>query len=138
MVARSSVTASPTRSTAPARRSPSTCGSTPCVAARRSPGRCSPRLGRESGVSRAAPGEGTGGRVEVIDRGADDALRARGYGVVGGSYRVGIDFVEPPPEPVWPPGTEVRAYRPGVDDEVFHGVLAEAFEGSPAMEVEAF
>jgi GNAT superfamily N-acetyltransferase len=100
--------------------------------------------GLEPGIERLADAAGRGravvarGRVEVIDGGSESALQSRGYRVVGGSFRVGIDFTEPPPEPGWPPGTEVRTFRPGLDDEAFHGVLAEAFEGSPAMDVDSF
>ncbi len=41
------------------------------------------------------------------------------------------DLSEPPPAPRLPPGVEVRAYRPGVDDAAFLEVNNAAFAGHP-------
>jgi mycothiol synthase len=56
-------------------------------------------------------------------------LEARGYLPVRHSHRMVIDLNEPPADPVWPEGIEVRAFRPG-DERVFYEVQQETFADS--------
>lgn len=56
-------------------------------------------------------------------------LEARGYALVRHSHRMTIDLADPTPDPVWPDGIEVRAFRPG-DDRAFYEAQQETFADS--------
>jgi mycothiol synthase len=61
-----------------------------------------------------------------------DALAAvlarRGYERVRSSFEMAIDLgAEPPPAPEWPPGIEVRAYRPDEDERITYETQEDAF-----------
>jgi ribosomal protein S18 acetylase RimI-like enzyme len=54
------------------------------------------------------------------------ALRQRGFAPVRHSLRLAIELASPTPVPEWPPGIEVRSFRPG-DDRAFYDAQQEAF-----------
>jgi mycothiol synthase len=56
-------------------------------------------------------------------------LEARGYALVRHSHRMTIDLSDPAPDPVWPSGIEVRAFRAG-DERAFHEAQQETFADS--------
>ena len=63
---------------------------------------------------------------------SSDTLAARlGFEVQRELAFMARPLPEPPPHPAWPPGVEVRAYRPDVDDDEFLRVNNAAFKGHP-------
>jgi mycothiol synthase len=62
----------------------------------------------------------------TADRAAGRLLSVRSYTAVRRFYRMAIDLAAPPPEPEWPPGFAVAAFRPG-EEEILHDVTEEAF-----------
>lgn len=55
------------------------------------------------------------------------ALEAAGFRLVRHSYRMAIDLDGDVPQPLWPPGIDVRTFRPG-DERTVYEVHQETFE----------
>lgn len=64
-------------------------------------------------------------------------LERRGFALVRHSQRMAIDLGDPTPDPVWPDGIEVRAFRPG-DERTFYEAQQETFADSWEPDEESF
>ncbi len=64
-------------------------------------------------------------------------LESRQYAHVRHSHRMAIDLADPTPDPVWPDGIEVRAFRPG-DERTFYDAQQETFADSWEATTEPF
>jgi mycothiol synthase len=64
--------------------------------------------------------------LEVSDRYAElrALLAERGYAMRSSAVRMWIDLSARRPAPAWPDGFAPRSFRPGVDDEAVHAVIA--------------
>jgi mycothiol synthase len=65
--------------------------------------------------------------VHVVNDDGRRLVEARGHELVRYFWRMEIDLDEEPPEPVASERFEVRAYRPGGDDEALHALHQDAF-----------
>lgn len=67
--------------------------------------------------------------VHVVSEDGRRLVETRGHELVRYFWRMEIDLPEPPDEPEPPAGFDIRAYRPGADDEALHAMHQEAFAG---------
>ncbi len=56
---------------------------------------------------------------DVLDRASQQLLLAHGYQVVRHTWRMAIELQEPPAEPQWPAGIQVRTMAPGMEHAVY-------------------
>jgi mycothiol synthase len=77
------------------------------------------RWARDAGLARM--------QVHVVNDDGRRLAEARGHELVRNFWRMEIDLADEPPEPAAPDGFEVRAYRPGEDDECLHAMHQAAF-----------
>ena len=56
---------------------------------------------------------------DVLDRASQQLLLAHGYQVVRHIWRMAIELQEPPAEPQWPAGIQVRTMAPGMEHAVY-------------------
>ena len=54
-------------------------------------------------------------------------LESRGYRFVRASFRMALDFREPPPEPSVPAGIAIRTYRPADEGRAVYDVVGDSF-----------
>jgi mycothiol synthase len=66
-------------------------------------------------------------QVHVVNDDGRRLAEGRGHELVRYFWRMEIDLEGEPAEPEAPAGFELRAYRPGVDDEQLHAMHQEAF-----------
>ena len=59
---------------------------------------------------------------------ARELLESEGYRAARSFFRMTIDLDEPPPEPDWPEGIEIRTFRAGEDDRATFEAVEEAFQ----------
>ena len=62
------------------------------------------------------------------DAATGDAFVTAGYHVKKYHFRMQIDQTEPPPEPVWPTGCQLRTLRAGEDDQAIFRFIQKAFD----------
>jgi mycothiol synthase len=97
------------------------------------------------GIGRGLVAWGEHWAASRIDRAPDDArvtvqhyihsgnqaarrlLEGAGYPPIRTTFTMEIDMESAPPEPEWPDGVTVRAYRPGQDEQVTHDAHEDAF-----------
>jgi mycothiol synthase len=77
---------------------------------------------------RAADGALVHAIVPTVDRTTGAVLESIGYRHVRYDLEMRIQLQSEPPEPVWPDGMAVRAFRPGDDDEEAWRAAMESFE----------
>ena len=84
-----------------------------------------------AGVAAREAGAGAGANLGVWTHEDDAPRRAlyerRGFQYVRAFLNLEIDLTEPPPEPVWPAGLEVRRFRRHLDEAAVHAASEEAF-----------
>jgi mycothiol synthase len=111
------------------------------------------------GIGRALVSWGEQWAASRIDRASDDAritvkhyvhsgnqaarhlLENAGYLPIRTTFTMEIDMQVPPPEPEWPDGVTVRAYRPGRDEQATYDAHEDAFRdlwGRPKNTYERF
>ena len=79
--------------------------------------------------------------VISTNTGSRRLLEDAGYEAVRGTYVMEIDLEEEPPEPEWPEGLAVRAFRPGGDERAVFEAVEDAFRdvwGRPRGTFERF
>jgi len=88
----------------------------------------------ETRAAQIAGQAATGERVSVFQgvwlgaRAAERFFEEHGYSPIRHYNTMEIQMGEPPPEPSWPPGIQVRTMSPGVDDRALYEAESKTFE----------